>query len=144
MAGSINMIKETANEIMKKYKLQPEQLIFGYHDVGSFSARPQAKNGKLNFNQWSGFNQASNPHVGGALAFPLVSGNNVELKFGGQINKNEVYKNYIKGKYDNTDKLAFGKEVYDKLNRLHYKDAKKLGMHIPNYVMTHVVGKGNK
>tara|TARA_R100000908_G_C3756592_1_gene151379 strand:+ start:3361 stop:9717 length:6357 start_codon:yes stop_codon:yes gene_type:complete len=144
MAGSINMIKETANEIMKKYKLKPEQLIFGYHDVGSFSARPQAKNGKLNFNQWSGFNQASNPHVGGALAFPLVSGNNVELKFGGQINKNEVYKNYIKGKYDNTDKLAFGKEVYDKLNRLHYKDAKKLGMHIPNYVMTHVVGKGNK
>ncbi len=137
MAGSINMIKETANEIMKKYKLKPEELIFGYHDVGSFSARPQANNGKLDFNQWSGFNKASNPHVGGALAFP-------SMKAGGEMSKNEIYKNYIKGKYDNTDKLAFGKEVYDKLNRLHYKDAKKLGMHIPNYVMTHVVGKGNK
>jgi hypothetical protein len=144
MSGSINNIIEAGNQIMDKYKLKPEELIFGYHDVGSFSAKPEAKDGKLRFKQWSGYNKAQNPYVGGGLAFPLVSGNNIELKFGGQINKNEVYKNYIKGEYDNTDKLAFGKEVYDKLNRLHYKDAKKLGMHIPNYVMTHIVGKGNK
>ena len=142
MSGSINNIIEAGNQIMDKYKLKPEELIFGYHDVGSFSAKPEAKGGTLKFPQWSRYNKDSNPWVGGGLAFPMES--DTIKKFGGQINKNEVYKNYIKGKYDNTDKLAFGKEVYDKLNRLHYRDAKKSGMNIPNYVMTHVVGKGNK
>ena len=145
MAGSINMIKKTANEIMKKYKLKPEELIFGYHDVGSFSARPQASNGKLDFNQWSGFNKASNPHVGGALAFPSMKvGGEMGKKQNKKTDKLQVYKDYINGVYDNTDDITFAEKVYDKLNRMHYKDAKKLGMHVPNYIMTHIIKKGNE
>ena len=130
---------------MKKYKLKPEELIFGYHDVGSFSARPQASNGKLDFNQWSGFNKASNPHVGGALAFPSMKvGGEMSKKQNKKTDKLQVYKDYINGVYDNTDDITFAEKVYDKLNRMHYKDAKKLGMHVPNYIMTHIIKKGNE
>ena len=68
-AGSINDIKNMALKIIEQEGIKPEDLIIGYHDLGSFSAKPKAgKDNKLYFNQWSGFNNSG--HTGGALAFP--------------------------------------------------------------------------
>lgn len=69
-AGSINQIKQTAEQIIKQENLKPEQLIIAYHDLGSFSAKPKArKNNTLSFYQWSDFNYLD--HTGGALAIPI-------------------------------------------------------------------------
>ena len=45
-----------------------------------------------------------------------------------------VYKDYVNGKSNNKE----GKKVYDKLNRIHLKDARSAGMAVPNYIMTYV------
>ena len=66
--GSINEINSMSKKIMADYELSPQDLIIAYHDLGSFSAKPAAKNGKLSFNQWSTFNTAG--FTGGALAIP--------------------------------------------------------------------------
>lgn len=66
--GSIDEINSMSKTIMKDYELSPQDLIIAYHDLGSFSAKPVAKNGKLNYNQWSKFNTAI--FTGGALAIP--------------------------------------------------------------------------
>jgi len=66
--GSIDEINSMSKKIMADYELSPQDLIIAYHDLGSFSAKPAAKNGKLSFNQWSTFNTAS--FTGGALAIP--------------------------------------------------------------------------
>ena len=60
-------------------------------------------------------------------------------QYGGQLNSNnmQLYKDYVKGAID--DNLEAIKN-YDKLNRLYYTDAKELGMSVPNYIMTHLVG----
>ena len=61
------------------------------------------------------------------------------FKVGGEKQDLEMYKGYMDGKYDGTDKEAQAKNLYDKLNRLHYNDAKTLGnMSPPNYIMTHL------
>lgn len=67
-AGSLNHIKKTGQQLIKKYGITEADLIMGYHDLGSFSAKPAAKNGELSFTQWSGFN--NEPHTGGGLAIP--------------------------------------------------------------------------
>lgn len=66
--GSIDEINSMSKKIMADYELSPQDLIIAYHDLGSFSAKPAAKNGKLSFNQWSTFNTAG--FTGGALAIP--------------------------------------------------------------------------
>ena len=55
---------------------------------------------------------------------------------GGESNIYKVYKDYING--NATDKNS--EMVYDKLNRIHYKDAKQAGMGVPNYIMSYLVG----
>lgn len=69
-AGSINQIKQTAEQIIKQENIKPEDLIIAYHDLGSFSAKPKArKNNTLSFYQWSDFNNQG--YTGGALAIPI-------------------------------------------------------------------------
>ena len=67
-AGSVMDIKNMAQQIIDKEGISPQDLIIAYHDLGSFSAKPKAKNGELKFSQWSGFNNES--YTGGGLAFP--------------------------------------------------------------------------
>jgi len=67
-AGSLNQIENEGANIQKQYNLKPQDLTIGYHDVGSFSAKIKAKNGKLKGNQWSGFNNEG--WTGGALLIP--------------------------------------------------------------------------
>jgi len=76
-AGSINQIENEALNIVKTFKIAPEKLTLGYHDVGSFSAKPKAANGVIDTEQWAGFNNAG--MTGGALLIP-IEGNLVESK----------------------------------------------------------------
>ena len=66
--GSIDEIKTMGQSIIKDYGLSENDLIIGFHDLGSFSAKPGAKNNKISFNQWSGFNPEH--FTGGGLAIP--------------------------------------------------------------------------
>ena len=69
-SGSIDEIQETAKVLMNKYNIKEEDLLMGYHDVGSFSAKPKAnKNGVLEFKRWKHFNNEG--HTGGGLAIPM-------------------------------------------------------------------------
>ena len=54
--GPINGVKVEGESIKKDYNLKDGELVVGYHDVGSFSAKPQAIDGTLSINQWDGFN----------------------------------------------------------------------------------------
>lgn len=46
-----------------------------------------------------------------------------------------TYANYINGK----DKSQNAKKAFDKLNRIYYKDAKKSGMGVVNFIATHII-----
>lgn len=71
-AGSINQIKKEAEQIIADYKLDGKDLTLGYHDVGSFSAKPAAdKSNELKASQWASFNNEG--HTGGALLVPSES-----------------------------------------------------------------------
>ena len=60
---------------------------------------------------------------------------------GGETDMLSMYSNYINGDYDNTKLENKAIKIYDKLNRIHYKDAKALGMTPANYILTYVIGK---
>jgi LysM repeat protein len=59
---------------------------------------------------------------------------------GGDIENNIMYKNYINGVYTGSKMESKAEKIYDKLNRLHYRDAKAKQMTPANYVLTHVIG----
>jgi hypothetical protein len=67
-AGSLNQIENEGINIQKQYNIKPNDLTIGYHDVGSFSAKPKSKNGVLKANQWEGYNYEEG--TGGALLIP--------------------------------------------------------------------------
>ena len=56
-------------------------------------------------------------------------------KGGSSTNPYTVYMNYING-IDDSDAA---KNIFDKLNRMHYKDAKERGMGVANYIATNVI-----
>jgi hypothetical protein len=69
-AGTLNNIENEGMQIQKDYKLKPGQLIIGYHDVGSFSAKPKADAaGNLSTDQWADYNTFNNSS-GSALIIP--------------------------------------------------------------------------
>lgn len=57
------------------------------------------------------------------------------FKKGGEFTLYDIYKKYVMG--GATDEVS--KDIYDKLNRVHYKDAKGVGMSVPNYILTYVM-----
>lgn len=68
-AGTLNNIKDEGKAIKEQYGLKDGSLTIGYHDVGSFSAKPKAdKSGVLRSSQWYDFNTGS--MTGGALLIP--------------------------------------------------------------------------
>jgi len=58
-------------------------------------------------------------------------------KLGGSSNNYSTYVKYINGDYTGNQKND-AEKVYDKLNRIHYRDAKQLGMSPQNYIMTNL------
>ena len=67
--GSNYQIKKQAEDIIKNYKISPDKLIISYHDLGSYSAKPGGKDGKLSNKQYKNFNLSKG--VGAALAIPM-------------------------------------------------------------------------
>lgn len=65
-SGSVNNIKNKGQSLINKYNLKPEDLIIGFHDLGSFNSKPSGKNNKLKYSPKK-FNPK--PWTGGALAF---------------------------------------------------------------------------
>jgi len=61
---------------------------------------------------------------------------NSVFKSGGEF---KIYKNYIEGLYFGTPKEKEAEKIYDKLNRVYYKDAKQSGTTVPNYILTQVI-----
>lgn len=54
---------------------------------------------------------------------------------GSTTNPYTIYMNYING----LDDSETAKNIFDKLNRMHYKDAKEQGMGVANYIATNVI-----
>ncbi len=54
---------------------------------------------------------------------------------GSTTNPYTIYMNYING----LDDSETAKNIFDKLNRMHYKDAKERGMGVANYIATNVI-----
>jgi len=68
---------------------------------------------------------------------------NLNYKTGGQLNDLKIYSDYINGNYDDIKFEKEAQKVYDKLNRIHYKNAKQFGMSAPNYIMTYLLKNPN-
>ena len=64
-----------------------------------------------------------------------------KLEEGGEIDDFNMYKNYMEGNYTGGDMEKAAKQVYDKLNRVYYKEAKANNTSVPNYIMTNIISK---
>ena len=60
---------------------------------------------------------------------------NYYKKSGGEYS---VFKDYVNGKYNNTKHENHAEKIYDKLNRIHYREAKEAGMSPANFIMTNI------
>ena len=60
---------------------------------------------------------------------------------GGEINDFDMYQGYLNGKYDGTELEMKAEDIYDKLNRKHYREAKMHGMTPSNFIATHFLNK---
>lgn len=67
-AGSINHIASIGKWLMDTYNINPDNLIVAFHDLGSFSAKPAARDGATHFDDYSEFNFG--PETGAALLIP--------------------------------------------------------------------------
>lgn len=83
VSGSVNTIKQVGEELCKKYNVDPMQLQFLYHDMGSYSAKPKSKNGVLSNEQWENYNTNNKGYSGAALMFPK--------EFGGKVTADTIY-----------------------------------------------------
>ena len=63
----------------------------------------------------------------------------IKKQAGGETEMLSMYSDYMMGKYDGTDTEEVGKKIYDKMNRLYYKQAKQAGVTVPNYIMTNII-----
>jgi hypothetical protein len=78
VAGSVNTLRQTGEDILKNYKIKPEDLIFTYHDMGSYSAKPKSHNGVLDYNQWLDYNTYNRGFSGAPIIIP-------KQKYGGYV-----------------------------------------------------------
>lgn len=83
VSGSVNTIKKVGEELSKKYNVDPKQLQFLYHDMGSYSAKPKSHNGVLSNEQWENYNSNNKGYSGAALMYPM--------EHGGEITAETIY-----------------------------------------------------
>jgi len=77
VSGSVNTIKKVGEELSKKYNVDPKQLQFLYHDMGSYSAKPKSHNGVLSNEQWENYNSNNKGYSGAALMYPMEHGGKI-------------------------------------------------------------------
>ena len=71
VSGSKDVLRDTGRKLIEQYGLKEEDITVAYHDMGSYSAKPASKDGKLDYDQWINFN-AYNRGFSGA---PLIIAN---------------------------------------------------------------------
>lgn len=92
--------------------------------------------GNQNLNEKDTLNRLVEKYKSGVFADGTVPTPKPTQRDGGSIEDvSKTYMNYINGK----DESEYAKNVYDKLNRMYYQDAKKLGMGVANYIATNVI-----
>ena len=128
-AGSPNAIKDEGARIIKEYDLKENVLELAVADAGSYSSsvRGDVTQDILQSKHYGYWNR--NPNTGAGMAL-------VGMRKGGEM---EIYQDYMTGKDESQNAI----DVYDKLNRKFYNKAKKVKMSPPNYIMTHLVKRGN-
>jgi len=62
-----------------------------------------------------------------------------KLKKGGGIEKYTMYKDYVNGIYTGDKKESIAQKNYDRLNRLHYREAKTNQMTPANYILSYLM-----
>lgn len=67
VAGSINVLRDTGRKLIREYGLREEDVTVVYHDMGSYSAKPRGKDGKLDYDQWFDFNTYNRGYSGAPL-----------------------------------------------------------------------------
>jgi len=77
VSGSVNTIKQVGEELSKKYNVDPKQLQFLYHDMGSYSAKPKSHNGVISNEQWENYNSNNKGYSGAALMYPMEHGGKI-------------------------------------------------------------------
>jgi hypothetical protein len=70
VGSSVSQLKEEGEAIIKQFGVNPKDLILGYHDAGSVSAKLEAKDGKITEPMMKAVN-ATNPDAGGGWAIPI-------------------------------------------------------------------------
>lgn len=70
VAGSINTLKKTGQDIIKKYNITGDAIDVVYHDMGSYSAKPAAQNGVIDYKQWTDYNSQNRGFSGAPLIIP--------------------------------------------------------------------------
>jgi hypothetical protein len=90
VAGSVSDMKQYGEKLKKDYGLKEGDLDIIYHDTGSYSAKPAAKNGTLYYDQWKDFNAYNKGYSGAALIVPTqnwLENWTPNKKEGGQLDK---------------------------------------------------------
>jgi hypothetical protein len=115
-SGSVNDMRDYGNKLIEKYKIKPEELELVYHDMGSYSAKPKAKNGTLDYDQWEGYNSYNKGFSGAPLMIPkykygtgaltIPEGSAIVTANGGK-NK-QALRAYKKGNYKLLNKIIDG------------------------------------
>ena len=87
VSGSVNTIKQVGKELSKKYNVDPKQLQFLYHDMGSYSAKPKSHNGVISNEQWENYNSNNKGYSGAALMYPMEHGGKITAETIYSMNK---------------------------------------------------------
>lgn len=74
VAGSVNTLRQVGEDLVKTHGIKPEDLTFVYHDMGSYSAKPKAKDGVLDYSQWINFNNYNKGFSGAPLMIRRKNG----------------------------------------------------------------------
>jgi hypothetical protein len=119
--GSANQVAAKGREIIKQFNIKPEDLTVGYHDVGSYSARPLAKKGKVSTDSYTGKNEYNKkPETGGALYYPPTEVNfqkkgKTELQNKADTLADKSKKEYDKQKNSGKNTEEAAKETFRKV-----------------------------
>jgi uncharacterized membrane protein (UPF0127 family) len=87
VSGSKDALRDTGRKLIKQYGLREEDVTVAYHDMGSYSAKPAAKDGKLDYNQWYDYNQYNRGMSGAPLIIANQQAGGVKRYQGGGVRK---------------------------------------------------------
>ena len=130
-------------------KLLEEQKAKGvdiYTDTAWTSALPKETRDYINMILYNGVTE-KRPLVQENFKNALVDSTYKDIrdlyiyKSGGEQNQFQIYKDYVYGVYDGTEMEKPAEKIYDKLNRVYYKEAKQSGTTVPNYILSKVMNQ---